>query len=78
MLKSKNRSFLSKREIAITIIALLPMAIIKFNSIAGDSAVYFTYVKNFFNLPFSYHSGSVTFGASTIFYFYVANLFFFW
>jgi len=44
---------------------LMPMALIKFHSISGDSSIYFSFIKNFSKLPFSYHPESVTFGATS-------------
>lgn len=31
---------------------------------AGDAAIYFTYIRNFFSLPFSFQPGTVSFGAT--------------
>ncbi|NIQ02264.1 MAG: hypothetical protein GWM98_19260 [Nitrospinaceae bacterium] len=35
------------------------------NSVSGDASIYFTFFKNFFDLPFSYQEGTVSHGASS-------------
>lgn len=35
------------------------------NSVSGDASIYFTYFKNFLDLPFSYQEGVVSHGASS-------------
>jgi hypothetical protein len=35
------------------------------HSVSGDASIYFTFFKNFFDLPFSYQSGTVSHGASS-------------
>lgn len=44
---------------------LTPFAFIYWHSISGDAAIYFTFIKRFFELPFSFRPGTVSFGASS-------------
>ena len=73
-LRKSSNNFLSNKinrtskEFILIGILLLPISIIKWHSLSGDSAVYFTYFKNFFSLPFSYHKDSVTFAATSPFF----------
>ena len=60
-----KKIILISKEIFLIFIILMPMALIKFHSISGDASIYFSFVKNFFKLPFSYHPDYVTFGATS-------------
>ncbi|NMC34335.1 MAG: hypothetical protein GYA36_18050 [Veillonellaceae bacterium] len=44
---------------------LLPSYLIFWNSLWGDAAIYFNYFLRFFDLPFSFQPGTVSFGASS-------------
>lgn len=43
----------------------LPAFFIFRTSISGDASIYFTFIKNFFPLPFSFHPSEVSFGATS-------------
>lgn len=53
------------RQSAVALLLLLPLCIIYWHSISGDAAIYFTFVKRFFELPFSYQPHQVSFGATS-------------
>ncbi len=44
------------------------IAFIFFNTVSGDASIYFTFANNFFDLPFSYSQGKVSFGATSPLY----------
>lgn len=73
-----KKIFLITKEIFLIFIILMPMVYIKFHSISGDASIYFSFVKNFFKLPFSYHPNYVAFGAtSPLFVFILSPLYLF-
>lgn len=60
--------FLNKSKAAdlvIAILALIPAAAIYWGSLSPDAAIYFTFFKNFFSLPFSFAPQTVSFGATS-------------
>ncbi len=57
--KSKAADYL------VVILALLPAFVMYYDSYSPTSAIYFTYFKNFFDLPFSFQPGTVAFGATS-------------
>lgn len=44
---------------------LVPAYFLYHTSISGDASIYFTFIKNFFSLPFSFHPSAVSFGATS-------------
>ncbi|MFM8179276.1 MAG: hypothetical protein ACKOAG_08840 [Candidatus Kapaibacterium sp.] len=48
-----------------TALILLIAVICYFPTIYGDSAIYFTFLKNFFSLPFAYQPHTVSYGATS-------------
>jgi len=48
---------------ALTLFALVAYRVR--HSVSGDASIYFTFFKNFFDLPFSYQAGTVSHGASS-------------
>jgi len=46
-------------------LTLTPFYAIFWHSLSGDAAIYFTFVKRFFSLPFSFQPDMVTFGATS-------------
>lgn len=55
----------SAGQIAVASVVLLPFAIIYWHSLSGDAAIYLTFIRSFFTLPFSYQPGVVSFGATS-------------
>lgn len=39
-----------------------------YGQLSGDSSIYFTFLKNFFHLPYSYADGVVSYGATSLLY----------
>ena len=52
-------------DYVIVILALLPAFIMYYDSYSPTAGIYFTYFKNFFDLPFSFQPGTVAFGAAS-------------
>ncbi len=50
---------------AASVIIILAAVVCYSPTIYGDSAIYFTYLKNFLHLPFMYQPGTVSFGATS-------------
>lgn len=51
--------------VACASILLSPIYFIFWHSISGDASIYFTFIKNFFALPFSFQPGTISFGATS-------------
>lgn len=58
-----NRS--KAADFIIAMLAMTPAVVIYYHSLSPDAAVYFTYIRNFFHLPFSYQPDTVAFGATS-------------
>jgi len=58
-----NRS--KAADLFIAMVAMTPAVVIYFQSLSPDAAVYFTFIRNFFHLPFSYQPDAVSFGATS-------------
>ena len=65
-IKLKELFLSNYRDYIISILLLTPLAIIYWNSLDGDAAIYFTFIKNFFSKPFSYYPGEVSFDYSPL------------
>jgi len=52
-------------ELALATAALAPAYLLFAHSYSGDAAIFFTFFKQFFSLPFSFQEGTVSYGASS-------------
>ncbi len=55
-------------ELLIAFALFLPSYLVFRNAMSGDGAIYFTFIKNFWSLPFSYQPDTVSFGATSPLY----------
>jgi len=53
------------RDAGIAFLILLPPFLLSWHSMTGDGGVYYTFIKNFFTLPFSFQPDTVSFGATS-------------
>ena len=53
-------------QIAISVAALVFILFELSICLSGDAAIYFPFFKNFFQMPFSYFEGKVTYGATSV------------
>jgi hypothetical protein len=58
-----NRS--KAADLIIAMLALTPAIVIYYESYSPEAAIYFTFIKNFFRLPFSFQPDTVSFGATS-------------
>jgi hypothetical protein len=52
-------------DIVISALFLVPAYFLFRESTSGDASIYFTFIKNFLHLPFSFHPSTVSFGATS-------------
>ncbi len=60
-----SRTFAKWPSETLIILILAPLMFTLYHSMTGDAAIYFTFFKNFFDLPFSYQPNTVSFGATS-------------
>ena len=53
------------RDACAAFLILMPPFLLCWHSITGDGCIYFTFIKNFFAVPFSYQPNTVSFGATS-------------
>lgn len=63
----RHKTFYATEFIMVSIL-LFPVFYIFRAAICGDAAIYFTFIKNFFSLPFSFQPETVSFGATSPLY----------
>jgi hypothetical protein len=62
---SDNRQRGALAELGIAALVLIPAYFVFYRSISGDACIYFTYFRNFFSLPFSFQTHTISFGAAS-------------
>ncbi len=60
-----NKSTVFFIEFVLICVGFLPFYLLYWNAQSADAAIYFTFFKNFFTLPFSFQTQQVNFGATS-------------